>query len=321
MRTEPVAAEAAHSPEAQTTITADPTDATAMRLAAAGQDLLARLAHAPVRDRALVLARLQSSIGNARVARRLSPAGRLVQRDELDDPDGDALDPDLDPADAIELQQAAKQVQAQAAPAAPAPAARPGLTTLTNNCADCNAAVAILNAGTYVGEANVQATAGGQAQINTTKTKKGWVASIALSWSIDVASSTMEVTDFVWPNMTAADTAAVAAFKSALLAHEEGHFLAVEAAIAKLPKTITATGATEAKAVAALKVKVPKETAKADAAIKKADADYEAKTNHGKTQSSVGGTDVHLTCPGPNPVPPPGTAPGTAPGQAPAPTP
>lgn len=89
------------------------------------------------------------------------------------------------------------------------------------------------------------------------------------------------MTDFAWPNMTDADKTAVAAFRSALLAHEEGHFTAVKAAIAKLPKTVTAT---EAAAVAAVQDKVPTQVAAGQKAIDAATASYDARTKNGRTQ-------------------------------------
>jgi len=263
---------------------------------AAGENLLARLALAPARERARVLARMQNGIGNAQLARRLSSAGRVaVAREEPYDGAADEVGSDLDPSEATELQVGGQTAAPAAAPAAAA--TRPPVTTLAKNCADCNAAAAILNAGTYVGEANVQIQWAGVGEISVTKTKKGFVASTGVSWSINVATSTMEVTDFVWPNMIAADTAAVAAFKAALLAHEEEHFKRVEAALPTLPKTFSATGTTKQAAVDALKAKVPDEVTKANAAMQKITDDYDAKTGHGKTQSAVGGTNVKLTCP------------------------
>jgi predicted secreted Zn-dependent protease len=116
-----------------------------------------------------------------------------------------------------------------------------------------------------------------------------------------VATSTMEITDFVWPNMTDADKAAVAAFRAALLAHEEGHFATVEAALATLPKTISATGATGKAAVKALQAKVTTQIADSQKAIDKAKTDYDTTTKNGKNQAAVGGTNVTLTCPVPGP--------------------
>jgi hypothetical protein len=270
--------------------------------AMADEDLLTRLARAPVVARAAALARLQRGTGNATLARRLAPAGALVQREEADGDAGDATTADvgIDEADVVELQQAVgKPAQAKAPAAAPA---RPAAKSLTSNCADCSAAVAILNSGAYLGEADVQvAPAAGQPRVR--KGKSGYTAEIDISWPIDMATSSMEVTDFVWPNMTDADKAAVAAFRAALLAHEEGHFAAVEAALATLPKTISATGATGKAAMKALQAKVTTKIAEGQKAIDKAKTDYDAKTKNGKNQSAVGGTNVKLTCPGAAPGP------------------
>jgi hypothetical protein len=260
------------------------------------EESLTRLARAPVVARAAALAQLQRGTGNAVLARSLALARSVVQRQETDVVDGAATDDvGVDEADLIELQRAVGK-PAQAAPPAAAPA-RPAATSLPNNCADCNAAVATLNSGAYVGEANVQvAPAAGQPRV--TKGKPGYTAEIDISWPIDVATSSIEITDFVWPNMTEADRAAVAAFRAALLAHEEGHFAAVEAVLATLPKTISATGATGKVAMTALQAKVTTQIADGQKAIDKARTDYDTKTKNGRTQSAVGGTNVTLTCPG-----------------------
>jgi hypothetical protein len=257
-----------------------------------GEESLTRLARAPVVARAAALAWLQRGTGNATLARRL-----VLQRQETTGMDSaTTADVGVEAADLIELQQAVGK-PAQAAPPAAAPA-RPPAKSLPNNCADCNAAAAILNSGAYVGEANVQvAPAAGQPRV--TKGKTGYTAEIDISWPIDAATSSMEITDFVWPNMTDADKAAVAAFRAALLAHEEGHFAAVEAVLATLPKTISATGATGKAAVKALQAKVTTQIGDGQKAIDKAKTDYDAKTKNGKTQSAVGGTNVTLTCPAP----------------------
>jgi hypothetical protein len=269
--------------------------------AMADEESLTRLARAPVVARAAALARLQRGIGNAALARRLALARTVVQRQETGvTDDATTEDAGIDEADLIELQQAVGK-PAQGAPPAAAPA-RPAAKSLPNNCADCSAAAAILNSGAYVGEASVQvAPVAGEARV--TKGKTGYTAEIDISWPVDVATSSMEITDFVWPNMTDADKAAVAAFRAALLAHEEGHFAAVEAVLATLPKTISATGATGKAAMTALQAKAKTQIGDGQKAIDKATADYDAKTQHGKNQSAVGGTNVTLTCPGPAPGP------------------
>ncbi len=263
----------------------------------ADEESLTHLAQAPVVARAAALAQLQRGTGNAMLARSLALARAAVQREETAGTDaGMTEDAGVDEADLIELQQAVGK-PAQAAPSAAAPA-RPAAKSLPNNCADCNAAAAILNSGAYVGEANVQvAPAAGKPRV--TKGKTGYTAEIDISWPIDVATSSMEITDFVWPNMTDADKAAVAAFRAALVAHEEGHFAAVEAVLATLPKTISANGATGKAAMTALQAKVTKQIGDGQTAIDKAKTDYDTKTQNGKNQAAVGGTNVTLTCPGP----------------------
>lgn len=271
----------------------------------ADEESLTSLARAPVIARAAALARLQRGIGNAMLTRRLALARSVMQRQETGASDGAiAEDAGIDPADLIELQQAVGKPAQPGPPPAGAPA-RPAAKSLPNNCADCNAAAAILNSGAYVGEANVQvAPAAGEPRV--TKGKAGYTAEIDISWPIDVATSSMEITDFVWPNMTDADKAAVAAFRAALVAHEEGHFAAVEAVLATLPKTISATGANGKAAMTALQAKAKTQIGDGQQAIDKATADYDAKTQHGKNQSAVDGTNVTLTCPGPAPAPAPG---------------
>jgi Bacterial protein of unknown function (DUF922) len=271
------------------------------RAAMADEESLTRLAQAPVVARAAALARLQRGIGNATLARRIALARTAIQRQETSATD-DAITEDagIDEADLVALQQAVGK-PVQAAPPAAAPA-RPAATSLPNNCADCKAAAAILNSGAYVGEANVQvAPAAGEPRV--IKGRTGYTAEIDISWPVDMATSSMEITDFVWPNMTDADKAAVAAFRAALVTHEEGHFAAVEAALATLPKTISATGATGKAAMKALQAKVTTQIGDGQTAIDKAKNDYDAKTKNGKNQAAVGGTNVTLTCPGPTPTP------------------
>jgi ubiquitin len=265
------------------------------------EDIVVRLAGAPVLARAAMIARLQRSTGNAALARRLAAPMSVLARDEPDDPPR-SLDVDPGASDTVALGGGGGRPAQAPAPVAPK---RPAATTVTKSCDDCNAAAAILNSGGYVGEASVKATWTGVGEIKVTPADTTFVATVGIRWSIDAATSTMEVTDFAWPNMTGADNTAVSAFKAALMAHEEGHFTAVEAAIAVLPKTVTGTGGTKQEAVDALKAKLATQVADGEAAIDKATADYEAKTKNGKTQSAVGGTNVKLTCPPPPAAPAP----------------
>lgn len=258
--------------------------------------VLARLAQAPPCARAAMAARLRPGTSNAGLMRALSTGALGVAREEEGDLEADAVDP-------VELQQLPGAPAAAPQPAA-APSNRPAPTTTTIDCDDCNAAVAVLNSKAFVGEAYVKAQWAGTGNIETKKSGKTWTASVGIAWTIDPTLSSMQLAEFKWPNMTTADTAAVAAFKTALQAHEEGHFTAVEAAIAKLPKTISASASTEKAAVAKLKDPgLPDAIAAGQAAIDAATAAYDKTTAHGKTQSAVGGTNVTLTCPPPPKTP------------------
>jgi predicted aspartyl protease len=89
----------------------------------------------------------------------------------------------------------------------------------------------------------------------------------------------------------------VASFRTALLAHEEGHFVASEQVTAAQTKTLKATGATQRAAVAALKTLAQQQIKDGQAALDKARDDYDNLTKHGANQAAVGGTNVHLACP------------------------
>jgi hypothetical protein len=81
--------------------------------------------------------------------------------------------------------------------------------------------------------------------------------------------------------------------RSALLAHEQGHFDTGWKTVAAFTK-ISASGATQQAAVDALQTKAPTELGNWQTAIETADKAYDAKTGHGKTQSAVGGANVSL---------------------------
>jgi Bacterial protein of unknown function (DUF922) len=222
---------------------------------------------------AMILA-LQQSAGNARVSRVLGRA--LLQRDG-----------------AGQHTQSAQPV-ATGATVGTVGGRRPAVTATTKNFDDCNAAVAWLNSGADAGDAQpVYAPKAGK--IRSTNQGGTLKAEIDLAWNYD-PSSTAEMTIPAWPNMTAAETAAVAKYRSAIQAHESMHFDVTDAIIKALPKTVSATGSDKADATANLQAAVDKYEADAQAAIDKATQDYDAKTQHGKTQSAVGGVDVQLDC-------------------------
>jgi uncharacterized protein DUF922 len=202
--------------------------------------------------------------------------------------------------------------QAHAAPAKPATGGgkvgkiggkRPPVTPVTQTFDDCNAAVAWLNSGAWTGDAQpvYKPTAG---KIRTKKLRDGTVkAEVDLSWSYD-ASSTAEMTVPTWPNMTAAEKAAVDKYKAALEAHEVKHFDVTDKVVKALPKTVSATGSDDQDAITNLQTEVDTYGSDAQEAIDKATEDYDTKTQHGKTQSAIGGAEVRLDCP-PKPTPKP----------------
>ncbi|HSI79028.1 MAG TPA: hypothetical protein VK919_00110 [Solirubrobacterales bacterium] len=295
--------------------------------AAAGDadpELAGRLGATDVRTRAAMIARLQGGRGNAVVVQRLGAgrSGAVLQREDA----GAGVDADAEeelPPELLSLASAGfapLAAPAGAAPsagagaaaeplrggeaaaggeAAPAPGsggARPPARVIEHECADCNAAVAHVNSGAYLGEASVQiAPAAGE--IRVSGSGSAFTAEVDIAWPIDVAASSMEVTNFTWPNMSSADAAAVDAFRDALLAHEEGHFIEVEAILAGQPAKLTATGRTRRAAAEALQTRAREALVAAQSAIEQATTDYDSRTNHGRTQSAVGGTDVHLQCP------------------------
>jgi hypothetical protein len=208
---------------------------------------------------------------------------------------------------------AALQRQPPAAQAAPANQAtgggtvgkvggtRPAVKPVTQTFDDCDAAVAWLNSGAWTGDAEpaYKPTAG---KIRTKKLPDATVkAEVDLSWSYD-ASSTAEMTIPTWPNMTAAEKAAVDKYKAALKAHEVMHFDVTDKVVKALPNTVSATGSDNQDAIANLQTAVDTYGSDAQAALDKETKDYDAKTQNGKTQSAVGGADVRLDCP-PKPTP------------------
>ena len=67
--------------------------------------------------------------------------------------------------------------------------------------------------------------------------------------------------------------------------------------MAEAPKTIRSTGATAEKAVANLEVERETQVAKAQEKIEARGPAYDAKTDNGRNQAAVGGTDTDLKCP------------------------
>jgi hypothetical protein len=285
---------------------AEPLAPNGLGAGAEAEALVERLGRADIQTRAAAITQLQRSSGNRALTSTLTSAllPRL-QRDETTPEGGDVEQPALTPAELtltdagfVPLQQggAVGQGSQGGATGGAGAATRPAPRSIHHDCANCNEAAAFLNAGNYVGEANVQ-VAPAAGQIRVSGSRSAFTAEVDISWPIDVAASSMEVTDFVWPNMTDVDRSAVASFRAALLAHEEGHFVASERVIAAQPTTLSATGATQRAAVAALRTQAQQQMRAGQAALDRARDDYDNQTQHGANQAAVGGTNVHLECP------------------------
>jgi hypothetical protein len=231
-----------------------------------------------------------SALGNAAFGRLIAREFARGRDPEL--PPWHGADLEEEGETAIELDNTPATPTAAPTNAAPAaPTKYPSPTDKNETFTDGNAAVAHINSGAYVGEASVQfsPTAG---DISVTGKKGAWTASVPITWALD-ASASMTIWNPSWPNMSESDKSAVASMRSALLAHEQGHFDTGWKTVAPFTK-ISATGASQQAAVDALKAKAPTELGNWQTAIETADKAYDAKTGHGKTQSAVGGADVRL---------------------------
>jgi predicted secreted Zn-dependent protease len=100
-----------------------------------------------------------------------------------------------------------------------------------------------------------------------------------------------------WPDMTAADKAAVKNYRDALKAHEDGHHKVAKDWAGKETKKITGEGATPEEARADLERKLEEYKQDAQSRLDQAGQDYDAKTASGANQKAVGGKNVELNCP------------------------
>ena len=251
------------------------------RLQPAPEAVRERPAEAAGPSAATMLLALQQTAGNARVARM------LILRDELTLADDSAT-----PLDAPTGGGSGTGGATVGSVSGRRPAVRP----VTRNFANCNEAADWLNGGGDAGDASPQyhPTPG---RIRHTSSGGTFTASVDLTWAYD-PSSTAEMIIPAWPNMTDAERAAVARYRSAIQAHEEMHFDVTDTVVKALQRTVTATGTDPADTTRNLQTAVTQYGADAQAAIETATHDYDATTQHGKTQSAVGGVDVHLDCSG-----------------------
>jgi hypothetical protein len=230
---------------------------------------------------ATMLLALQRTAGNARVA-------RMILRDELTLTD--------DPAMPLDAPTGTGGGGGGGATVGSVGGRRPPVRAVTRNFASCNEAADWLNGGGDAGDASPQyhPTPG---RIRHSGTGTALSASVDLTWAYD-PSSTAEMIIPTWPNMTDAERAAVGRYRSAIQAHEEMHFDVTDTVVKALQRTVTATGTDPADATRNLQAAVTQYGADAQTAIETATHDYDATTHHGKTQSAVGGVDVHLDCSG-----------------------
>ncbi len=165
---------------------------------------------------------------------------------------------------------------------------------LFDNCAD---AVKKLT-GVHAADSEVYLKASGK--LKYSKNKDGsYTGETSLSWAIDRSVSFVAGLEISWPNMSAADKAAVQEVQEALEAHEQWHFHIAEEYLQELNdgSKITVTSATKEIAEAKLKAQIADKISMVNAELTKRQKDYDELTNHGVDQSKVGGKDVKLKCP------------------------
>jgi hypothetical protein len=119
-------------------------------------------------------------------------------------------------------------------------------------------------------------------------------------YEIDHGKTYVAGVSISWPNMTAAEKAAVETAENALEAHEQGHVTIAEEYLEELNSgaTVSATGKDQASAKAALIKKLEDMDAAVGQELNSRQQDYDANTDHGRHQSNIGGVDVMLKCPG-----------------------
>lgn len=163
-----------------------------------------------------------------------------------------------------------------------------------DNCADAVKKLAEVHAA----DSEIYLLASGKSKYS--KNKNGsYTGEISLNWSIDRSISFVAGLEISWPNMSAADKAAVKDVQEALEAHEQWHFHIGEEYLQELNdgSKITVTGATKESAEKKLKAQIADKISMVNTELAKRQEDYDELTNHGVDQSKVGGKDVKLKCP------------------------
>lgn len=131
-------------------------------------------------------------------------------------------------------------------------------------------------------------------------TEGNYTCTATPNWSFDRGKMVINLPRYSWPNMSAAEKAAVDKAINALRVHEEGHVTIVEEFVAEVDgrkSRISGSGTTKADALAACKKKLSEYEADIFAEHRKRQSEYDDKTKHGSKQSEVGGEDAQLVCP------------------------
>jgi Bacterial protein of unknown function (DUF922) len=182
---------------------------------------------------------------------------------------------------------------AAAAAAKKQPKAKPEKKKFHN----CQAASDWLNSGADTGEAYSDfAPRIGKPTAGTSESGKPTLT-VDVSWDYNIGGSRTSVVVPTWPNMSAADKAAVQAYREAAEAHEQGHHQVAKDFMSKAGEEKTGEGDTPKKARADLEQKLKEYEDQTKKALKKETDDYDDKTDHGRNQSAIGGQDVKLQCP------------------------
>lgn len=128
-----------------------------------------------------------------------------------------------------------------------------------------------------------------------------WTCEATLRWSVNTAETVVRLPDITWPNMTAAEKAAVQRALNALRAHEEGHIRVAETYASELSanggEKLSASGDSKQLAKEAVQQWLKTHEQNVTAELDRRGNAYDELTQHGLQQSNIGGQDVLLICP------------------------
>jgi hypothetical protein len=230
------------------------------------------------------------------------------------DSGGDAGDdPDYDPSSdvAVPANTDAQRLGMSNQPTGPTQGRKPNKPKRpkkpkNRNFPDCAAAANAV--GTLLNE-TASSCKGSLTPISVVKNNDGtFTASVTATFT--AKSSKPNIAPISWPNMTAADNAAVAAYDAALMQHELGHAEIAQNVCTSEGGTLNANGSTEAAADQALQEAINEKQINAQSKLTDTEDQYDSVTDHGRNQSDgpnfsyedgkfqfPGGNDVILDCP------------------------